>query len=63
MDLILASFIFANINIDLTPIPLKEPSVYVQETLDYALPSIIGFVSTAIGFKILVSFINSAKAD
>ena len=49
--------------VNLSPYPLKNPTQFVDETLAYALPSIITFCTAAVGFKILVYFLNAGKGQ
>ena len=49
--------------VDLSPVQLKEPTAYVDELLGIALPSIITFCTAAVGFKILVYFLNAGKGQ
>jgi hypothetical protein len=45
------------------PIQLQDPMQFVDEAWNYALPSIITFCSSVIGFKVLVHFLNAGKGQ
>lgn len=51
------------LEIDFTPVAMNDPNTFVDEVLQYALPSIVTFCTAAIGFKLLIYFMNAGKGQ
>jgi hypothetical protein len=49
--------------VDISPVTLTDSTAFVDETLQYVMPSIITFCTAAVGFKILIYFFNAGKGQ
>jgi hypothetical protein len=51
------------LEIHVEAVELKDPAAFVEEAWQYALPSIVTFCTTVIGFKVLSALLSAGKGE